>query len=185
MDSARGWLPRNAAKPLIESPIPALIDVRVFEENGTVILSWRPHDSSLSQLPSATASETHDSKDAAIDRAGRLFGIGDAGWVFRGDGAAPTSDDVAQLRDRALVAHHVDLALAIEGLAIVRPRLVNFHVPGSEPSPLWLVLGESDDDYVIFYDAHDGSYGLASFADHQRPVYIGEYGSLWETIEGM
>jgi hypothetical protein len=185
MDSPRGWLPIGAAPPLVEPPSPALIDVRLFAQEGTFHLAWRSQESSLNRLPSATGDESHRSRDAALRQAEDLFGLLDADWTFRGDGEAPTSDDVASIRDQVLVARDIDLTLGVDGLIVSRPTLHRFEVHDGEPTYLWIVLGAPGDNYLVFYDSEDGSYGLATGSDARRLVYLGDYGSLWETIESL
>lgn len=185
MDSPRGWLPAGAVKPLAEPPIPAILDVRLFARGEDFLLAWRPHQPALSQLLSANGEEPYSSETEAAGRAQILFGLDDEDWTFRGDGHPPTADDVARIRDCALAAHGVDLALGLEGFAIARPSLHSFRVRGGEPTQLWVVLGTPGDEYVIFYDPDDGGYGLGSGRDTQHLEYIGDYGTLWTTVYSL
>ena len=160
---------------------------RLFADAGTFHLSWRSHDVSLNRrLSSATEDEVYPSREDALRRAEIiLFGLLDSDWTFRADGEPVTSDDVASIRDRALVVHQVDLALGLEGLVLTQPILHRFDFHSGESADLWIVLGASEDDYLVFYDPHDGGYGLASGSDPHRLTYSGDYGSLWETIESL
>ena len=53
---------------------------------------------------------------------------------------------------------------------------------------LWLVLEEapdSRDGYEVFYDPEDSAFGLGAIDESGQRFYIGSYGSLWDTLEGM
>ena len=59
---------------------------------------------------------------------------------------------------------------------------------GEVPLLLWLVLEEapdSHDGYEVFYDAEERIFGLGVVDNQGQRAYVGGYGSLWDTLEGM
>jgi hypothetical protein len=50
---------------------------------------------------------------------------------------------------------------------------------------LWTVLVESEDGYRIFFDEEENSFGLATKSKSDDLMYLGNYGTFLETLEGM
>lgn len=84
-------------------------------------------------------------------------------------------------------AHGLDLRRCV-----VRPPRLETYVSatpeGEVPLQLWLVVEESPDThdgYEVFYDPEENIFGLGSNDDKGGRYYVGGYGSLWDTLEGM
>ena len=59
---------------------------------------------------------------------------------------------------------------------------------GDVPLELWLVLEESPethDGYEVFYDEQEATFGLGTVDRDGGRYYVGAYGTLWDTLEGM
>jgi len=55
----------------------------------------------------------------------------------------------------------------------------------SQTFDLWTVLIESEDGYRIFYDEAENTFGLATKSHNNELMYLGNYGTFLETLEGM
>ena len=55
----------------------------------------------------------------------------------------------------------------------------------SQTFNLWTVLIESEDGYRIFYDEDENTFGLATKSQNDQLIYLGNYGTFLETLEGM
>lgn len=83
-------------------------------------------------------------------------------------------------------AHSLDLRRCL----VRPPRLETYMsrtADGEVPLDLWLVLEESPDShdgYEVFYDPELNMFGLGVVGTEGR-YYIGAYGDLWATLEGM
>lgn len=84
-------------------------------------------------------------------------------------------------------AHDLDLRRCL-----VRPPRQETYVSSTRDGDvslrLWLVVEESPDThdgYEVFYDDEEHIFGLGGVDASGRRYYIGGYGSLWDTLEGM
>ena len=84
-------------------------------------------------------------------------------------------------------SHAMDLRQAV----LRPPRLVTADVgpaAGNTPREVWLVMVEHPQDesgYWVFFDPEDDCFGLATGTPNGGFFYIGAYGTLWDTLEGM
>ncbi len=185
-DSHSGWLPLGAALPLPAPPEEAWIDVRVAVVDNEVELAWLPHDPAHSILSSAQGSRHFPNLRAALGAADTLFGLGQEDWLMRPVDRPLVADDVLALRSAVFKAHGVDDPHAHGwGEATVPPTQERFTVPGGEDALLWLVLDGGRDGLSVFYDPESGDSGLATRDEVGALTYIGDYGSLWATLQSM
>lgn len=183
MDAPVGWLPPGAAPPLPMPPEQALLDIRIFEEEGVFTLAWRSHSVVAGRPASSVGQRNFSSLIEAEREAEMQFGLTEIDWLFAGRGTPPTVADIASLRDAVLDSHEVDVVLEFEGLRAVPPRLEQFAADGQEDLNLIVVLEEEGEGaHLVFYDPDDGTFGLGIRTAEERIAYAGTYGSLWETL---
>jgi hypothetical protein len=105
-----------------------------------------------------------------------------------------TADEVEQLVLTEIgdqwdrwTAHDVDLRRCV-----VRPPRQETYMAatkeGEVPLRLWLVVEEAPDThdgYEVFYDDEERIFGLGGVDSAGGRYYIGGYGTLWDTLEGM
>ena len=180
IDHHRGWLPPRAAQPLPTAPEPSWLDVRITHDDAKYVLSWHPHEVAHQQLPSAHGERSFD--DLALAEAGafQLFGVGPDDWVIRADGAV-TPSEIAAMRDAVLEAHDIEDP-SDEGWGVLSdpPKHITLTVPDGLTARVWLLFDGGDEGYSVFYDPTTGDCGLAA-----GTTYIGDYGSLWMTLQSM
>ncbi|MDB4908766.1 MAG: hypothetical protein JWO05_3550 [Gemmatimonadetes bacterium] len=81
--------------------------------------------------------------------------------------------------------------LSLKDCVVLPPRLetyVSHTSDGSFPFSLWLVVEESPvthDGYEVFYDPDENNFGLGAVGKDGERQYMGNFGSLWNTLEGM
>ena len=181
IDQHRGWLPPRAAEPLPTAPEPSWLDVRITKEGANYTLSWHPHEPAHQHLPSAQGERQFQNLTQAEADALELFGIGRDDWVIRADAEAVTASDITAMRDAVLQAHQIDDP-SEEGWGAVAdpPKQVSLTFPDGEPTRVWLVFEGGSEGYSVFYDPETGDCGLATGV-----TYLGDYGSLWMTLQSM
>jgi hypothetical protein len=181
IDQHRGWLPPRAAEPLPTVPEPSWLDVRITKEGANYTLSWHPHEPAHQHLPSAQGERRFQNLTQAEADALELFGVGPDEWLIRADAEAVTASDIAAMRDTVLQAHQIDDP-SQEGWGALSdpPKQVTLTVPNGAPVRVWLVFEEGGEGYSVFYDPATGDCGLATGG-----TYLGDYGSLWMTLQSM
>jgi len=155
--------------------------VRITTDGADYVLSWHPHEPAHQQLPSASGERRFRNLTQAEAGAFELFGVGPDDWLIRADTGVLTASDVASVRDAVLQAHEIDDP-SDEGWAALAdpPTQVTLTVPGGVKATVWLIFDGGGDEYSVFYDPATGDCGLAT-----GDTYIGDYGSLWMTLQSM
>src|SRR5687767_7996999 len=82
-------------------------------------------------------------------------------------------------------SHNLDLRKSL----VDPPRQIEYSFLSDDiQAPLWLVIEASPDThdgYEVVYDDARDQFGLGMLDENDRHVFLGNYGTLWEALEGM